>query len=51
VLRLVAAGVATMAEIRSSWSIRQVFDMYEYLELKDEVELNAAEARQESMER
>jgi hypothetical protein len=49
-MRLVSAKVATLSEIRNTWTVRQVFEYNELLDLQDEAELKAAEARKDAIE-
>jgi len=49
-MRLVAAKVATEEEIARSWSLAKVFEYNELLDLQEDSELTAAEARRDAME-
>lgn len=49
-MRLVAAKVATEDEIARSWSLEKVFDYNELLDMQEDSELRAAEARKDAME-
>lgn len=50
VLRLIVERVANLEEIRRSWNISQVMDVNELLDLREEAELNAAEASRDASE-
>lgn len=45
VMRLVRRGVARLDEIRRSWTIHDVLDYNEVLDLEDDAELRVAEIR------
>jgi hypothetical protein len=49
-MRLVAAGWATDEEICRSWSLAKVFDYNELLDMQEDSELRAAEARKDATE-
>ncbi len=49
-MRLVAAGWATDEEICRSWSLAKVFEYNELLDMQEDAELRAAEARKDAME-
>ncbi len=44
-MRLVRRGVARLDEIRRSWTIHDVLDYNEVLDLEDDAELRVAEIR------
>ncbi len=49
-MRLVAAGWARDEEICKSWTLSKVFDYNELLDLQEDSELRAAEARRDAMD-
>jgi hypothetical protein len=49
-MRLVAAGWARDEEICGSWSIAKVFDYNELLDMQEDADLRAAEARKDAGE-
>jgi len=49
-MRLVTAKVAGREEIERSWSIGKVFEYNELLDIQEDAELKAAEARKDSIE-
>lgn len=49
-MRLVCERIATVEEINRSWTVRKVFEYNEFLDLREEADLAAAEARHEASE-
>jgi len=49
-MRLVLERIASLEEIRRSWTVGQVLDYNEALDLQTDAELNVAEAQRDAME-